>query len=685
MSKFKSKNLKVVFLMMLLISISLFTTALQFIISCDMYGILKHSDLLNKDNKIFADNFYESARFDGDFLKNLTGSMALATSNKDQQGGETKEDARDYLNTSTDIKFIVQNNSTNEVYTNTSYKTTGEFNKKQKGYCKVEINFDNNNLYSKTINGKKSSVKIDKDLFEEISTENIVINITFPDEPKNSDDGGYFDSTNFKVYYFDFTYYKNIFFYIIMILVSSIIIGIISFVLYRKRKVNLIDKDKLFFKFYNRIPLEIHIGILGVLAFLSFIIIHSIPFGISFILPSIAKFIFLLLVYIWIINFKRLDNKKDIFKSSLIIKVYKLSLSIVVNTVKYQKKFPIIKKLIIIDIILIVVQIGIMNVVYYNYYWNLLENHTTLLIFIIGGGLFLVTGYIINKLPYLDTIIEGTQRIKNGEVNHKIEIKGNDSFTILAENINNLSAGLDKAIDEKFKSERMKTELITNVSHDLKTPLTSIINYVDLIKKEDDIQPEYLKDYVDVLDNKSKRLKILIEDLFEASKASSGNIELNIEKLDLNQLLRQSIGENEKKLSNSNLNLKVNITKEPVYINCDGRRMYRVFENLLINIAKYSLSNTRVYIDMKEDDDNVYLSMKNISSYELNFEACEIIERFKRGDLARNTEGSGLGLSIARDLVELQGGKFDVQIDGDLFKVELVFTKAKGTVENLVD
>ncbi|MFR3499998.1 MAG: sensor histidine kinase, partial [Paraclostridium bifermentans] len=176
-----------------------------------------------------------------------------------------------------------------------------------------------------------------------------------------------------------------------------------------------------------------------------------------------------------------------------------------------------------------------------------------------------------------------------------------------------------------------------------------------------------------ILDNKSKRLKNLIEDLFEASKASSGNIDLNIEKLDLNQLLRQSIGENEEKLIESNLSLKLNIPKEPVHINCDGRRMYRVFENLLVNISKYSHENTRVYVDMVVNENQVFVSMKNISAYELNFEASEILERFKRGDLARNTEGSGLGLAIARDLVQLQGGKLGVQIDGDLFKVELSF------------
>ena len=223
----------------------------------------------------------------------------------------------------------------------------------------------------------------------------------------------------------------------------------------------------------------------------------------------------------------------------------------------------------------------------------------------------------------------------------------------------------------------MKSELITNVSHDLKTPLTSIINYIELIKKEENITPEYLKDYVNVLDSKSKRLKVLIEDLFEASKASSGNIELNMEKIDIIQLLRQSIGELEEKLSEANLDLKINVPEEKVYVRADGRRLYRVLENLLSNISKYSLPNTRVYIDITEVEGRVKLIMKNISSYELNFDPEEIMERFKRADDSRNTEGSGLGLAIARDLVKLQGGEFAIDIDGDLFKSIIEFDSIK--------
>ena len=200
---------------------------------------------------------------------------------------------------------------------------------------------------------------------------------------------------------------------------------------------------------------------------------------------------------------------------------------------------------------------------------------------------------------------------------------------------------------------------------------------MELIKKEENISPEYLKDYINVLDSKSKRLKVLIEDLFEASKASSGNIELNMEKIDLIQLLRQSIGELEEKLSEANLDLKINVPEDKVYVRADGRRLYRVLENLLSNISKYSLPNTRVYIDITEVEGRVKLIMKNISSYELNFDPEEIMERFKRADDSRNTEGSGLGLAIARDLVKLQGGEFAIDIDGDLFKSIIEFDSIK--------
>jgi signal transduction histidine kinase len=665
MKKLNNKGFKYVCLILLLISTSIFGATLEELIYGYSYNRINHSYILNNDKKIYADNFYETDKFDNELLQNILNRMYVVTSSEEIYGEQSKADAKKALDEFNDIKFFVKNDLNNNIYTNTGYKTNDEFRRNEKDYCNLEIDFnDNSDTYTKIIDNKRTSAKTTRDLFRGIPKDNLTISIALPEKPNEP-----YDTMGINSYYYEFEHYKELSNNLFKILIVSGIIAIISFIAYMINKKELINKESLIFKIYKKIPLEIYILMFCITGFLAII-------EVQYIISIIFKFVFLTLIFIWIMNFRKLDKKTTLLKNSITYIILKFFVTVISNIIKYQKKLPLMRRLILINIIAIIIS-GVV-LLFLCIALNL-QDPLLMLILTIGMiaiNLFVVTGYIVNKLAYIDIIMEGTQKIKNGDIHYKIEIKGDDSLSTFAQNINNLSEGLENAIDEKFKSERMKTELITNVSHDLKTPLTSIINYVDLIKNEGNIQPEYLKDYINVLDNKSKRLKILIEDLFEASKASSGNIELNIEKLDLNQLLRQSIGENEEKLATSKLNLKVNTPKEPVYINCDGRRMYRVFENLLINISKYSLSNTRVYIDMKEDNDRVYISMKNISAHELNFEACEIVERFKRGDLARNTEGSGLGLAIARDLVELQGGKFDVQIDGDLFKVEIAFNKA---------
>lgn len=238
--------------------------------------------------------------------------------------------------------------------------------------------------------------------------------------------------------------------------------------------------------------------------------------------------------------------------------------------------------------------------------------------------------------------------------------------------VNDISSGFEKAIEEGVKTERLKTELITNVSHDIKTPLTSIINYVDLIKKEN-IDNEKIKEYIEILDKKSQRLKKLTEDLVEASKASSGNVKLVWEKIYLKELINQSLGEFEDRFKSRGLQVILDLPEEPVSIYADNRYMYRVIDNLFSNIAKYAESNTRVYIDMWTQDGKVKILFKNISSERLNISAEELMQRFVRGDKSRTTEGSGLGISISKSLTELQRGKFELNIDGDLFKVELTF------------
>ena len=240
----------------------------------------------------------------------------------------------------------------------------------------------------------------------------------------------------------------------------------------------------------------------------------------------------------------------------------------------------------------------------------------------------------------------------------------------MAKYINDIAGGFSNAIEQSLKSERLKTELITNVSHDIKTPLTSIINYVDLLKKED-INNATIEQYIAILDKKSQRLKKLIEDLVEASKVSSGNVKLNLETINLKELINQAIGEFEDKFKEKELKIDLDITNEDVKIQADNRYMYRIIDNLFSNISKYAMQNTRVYINLQKTQKEIKLEIKNISATKLNISAEELMQRFVRGDKSRYTEGSGLGLSIAESLTEIQGGIFKISIDGDLFKVTL--------------
>ncbi len=265
-------------------------------------------------------------------------------------------------------------------------------------------------------------------------------------------------------------------------------------------------------------------------------------------------------------------------------------------------------------------------------------------------------------------LYEGNTQIRLTEEEYKGDLKEVCIY------LNDIAGGFQNAINKSLKSERMKTELITNVSHDIKTPLTSIINYVDLLKKEE-MPNEKTKQYLDVLDQKSQRLKRLTEDLVEASKASSGNIKLNIEKIDIKELIKQVSGEFEDRLNEKKLELLLNLPEENAIITADSRYLYRVMENLYSNIVKYALPQSRVYVDVILQKDTVEINLKNISKEKLNISAEELMERFVRGESSRNTEGSGLGLSIAQSLIELQKGTFQIYLDGDLFKVILTFQR----------
>ena len=253
------------------------------------------------------------------------------------------------------------------------------------------------------------------------------------------------------------------------------------------------------------------------------------------------------------------------------------------------------------------------------------------------------------------------------------DLHGDDR--LLAEAVNNIGDGLLQAVDDSTKNERMKADLITNVSHDIKTPLTSIINYVNLIKREK-IENERVQGYIRILDEKSQRLKQLTEDLVEASKISSGNVKLDIQTIDLVELVYQTSGEFNEKFEQKELTIVTKMPRNPVLIQADGRQLYRVIENLYNNVAKYALEKTRVYVEITNDDRQTVFSIKNVSERSLareNSNAGDLTERFTRGDVSRTTEGSGLGLSIAKNLTVLMGGFFDISVDGDLFKATITF------------
>ena len=318
---------------------------------------------------------------------------------------------------------------------------------------------------------------------------------------------------------------------------------------------------------------------------------------------------------------------------------------------------------IVITIVEIIVALLVINAVYINE----------------AGFIVLMLLKIVCAIAYMgfvcmmQELFMGGDQLAKGEYGHKVNTRFMfGKFKEHGENLNHINEGVQLAVDDRMKSERMKTELITNVSHDIKTPLTSIINYVELLKQEDLKDPK-IQRYIEVLEQKSQRLKTLTEDVVEASKVSSGNITLEFMNLNLVEMIQQTSGEFEEKFKARDLEEVMNLPNEEVVIRADGRRLWRVLSNIYNNAAKYAMQGTRVYADLEKKDGMAYFSLKNVSEQPLNISADELTERFIRGDVSRSTEGSGLGLSIAQSLTEMQGGTFELYLDGDLFKVTIKF------------
>lgn len=311
--------------------------------------------------------------------------------------------------------------------------------------------------------------------------------------------------------------------------------------------------------------------------------------------------------------------------------------------------------------------------------WLAILAHTGATVILALAASIAAAWFVLSSAMAKSRIRKGIEEIASGNLEHRIELNGlRGADKELAEKVNDIGSGLNRAVDEAMRNEHLKTDLITNVSHDIKTPLTSIINYVDILKRSN-IADEKIRGYLDILEAKAQRLKTLTEDVVEASKVSSGNITLEYMDMDLRELIQQTEGELAEKFAARRLTVVLNMPEEPAVIHVDGRRMWRVLENIFGNAAKYAMPGTRVYADLTLNDSQVMFSLKNVSEQQLNFSADELTERFIRGDISRSTEGSGLGLSIAKSLTTMQGGEFELYLDGDLFRVNIRFPRRPGT------
>ena len=615
----------------------------------------------NIDNKDFYMNyinadFYKSYELEQVLYEIATQSVyTVVGDNASEKMLDYRTESRNMISNYTTANVFVINNDSKEVYYNNISDIDKYLKTVTESYHSVyEINFKDKTMY--LLNGNNDKVRVSTNYFGNLAQTRKEDVTTYIAIPFTSDIAEMKDINNNEplyVRYKEFT--KNIedasfFIGFKMIALAIIIISYLVISILENKELNKKNILK------NVLPI-----------LLAFIIslLQSKIYGWSILYYFINTGLLYLIYYF---GFKILEENR---KNNIHPKDYAHNLMVKLTSLKMNnKKIYTITKYVWIFIPLVIIQVIIIFAFHVNYGLFEFSIYTAPLLSI---ALSVISIFIIkDKVNKIEQIRNGIDKIKNGNIEHKIEIKKDLLFDDIVKDINEIGKTINIAVEERLKSERMKNELITNVSHDLKTPLTAIINYISLMKKED-IQPKHLKDYVQVLDKRSQRLKILIEDLFEASKIGSNNIELNLEENDINQLLTQTLVEMEDYINESKLDFIVNTPNKEVYILADGKKTFRVFENIISNILKYSLEKTRVYIDLVESDKKVHISFKNISKHQLNFDPDEITERFTRGDLSRNTEGSGLGLAIAKGLVQAQGGELKVDIIGDLFIVNIDF------------
>lgn len=459
---------------------------------------------------------------------------------------------------------------------------------------------------------------------------------------------------------------------IFIMIISFVLIAVLFF--YMFCAAGRTNDGEIKLNYADKLPIDIYICLLIFAAIWSIIAICDWPqdFTATLILSFIVLSIDYFLILGFLLSIATRIKTGTLFKNSLLWCLGKClyrGTSRVTKKIKYTfSNISLVKKTWVLILGIVFSEI-IFTIICANIYWY--GEMEWLILLLIPINIFLII-LLLYFAVVMQEIKNGGEKIASGETEHKINTTYMlGDFKDFAESLNNINDGLQNAINERIKSERFKTELITNVSHDIKTPLTSIINYVDLIKKEKTDNP-VIAEHIEVLERQSVRLKKLVEDLVDASKASSGSISVEMLPCDVNILLSQSVGEFEDRLKKAKITPVFSSTVD-LKIMADARHLWRVFDNLLNNVCKYAMPDTRLYISAKQKDGYSQISFTNISRFQLNISPEELTERFVRGDKSRHSEGSGLGLSIAKSLVELQDGKLELQVDGDVFKAVITF------------
>lgn len=666
MEKLRDSNwLKIACYMLIPILVAIFIFSVFHLVFLNEYGDIESGTKYIESEQFANDYFYNILNKIQYCVNEENGRSTNFVEIKEEDGNsyyymDARYDGNYYLGISSQINFIMIDKATNKMFTNV----------KSQDYEQEMQNMQNHEIYWNYTNGEVTTN------LEHINQENIKYNYSYTASAHINDYDIYTscDAENGDFYT---AYGMNQALYEYMlenkqqpvyaITLSSIFLIIIAIYLFwsigHKEGKEGIDLNTI-----DHIPYEI-LTIIGLtIISISLSILVNIGEAINYVVLFVGTICYLICYavcgVIGVTTIKRL-KAKSFLKSFLIYKILRWCYRKIKNIVQVMKeKTPEKRKLF--------------------WYYLLFLGISIILAssFMTGIGIILLIGFWIWVYYQMKKYVVQQEKIKLALKNiyeGKTDIRLNENelegvLKQMAIYINDIAGGFSNAIEKSLKSERLKTELITNVSHDIKTPLTSIINYVDLLKKED-VQDEKIKEYIEILDQKSQRLKKLIEDLVEASKVSSGNVQLNLEEIKVKELLNQTIGEFKDRFEEKNLEVELQIPEEEIKVKADSRYLYRIIENLFSNITKYALEGSRVYIDVTENKDQFTISMKNISKDKLNISSDELMQRFVRGDKSRYTEGSGLGLSIAKSLTELQKGKFSITIDGDLFKVEMQWKK----------